>query len=47
MWMNEGEVVSIEGKKVGVLKIGGKRVAYPAVERLVVMTLHTDYHPGA
>lgn len=39
MWMTEGEVVTVNVKlkKVGVLKHGGRRLAYPAFERITVM----------
>lgn len=37
MWMTEGEVVSVAGEKVGVLKRGGKRIAFPALDRITVV----------
>lgn len=39
LWMNEGEVVRIESKfRIAVQRKGGKRVSYPEVARLTVVS---------
>lgn len=39
LWMSEGEVVRIENEfRIAVIKDGGKRVSYPDVARLTVVS---------
>jgi hypothetical protein len=39
LWMNEGEVIKIENEyRIAVIKNGGKRISYPDVARLTVVS---------
>lgn len=38
LWMSQGEVVSISDSKIGVIREGGRRVSYPAQDRLTVVS---------